>query len=170
MSTGPTASPASPVPGDTTLASQAVVDSAAAGAQPKLRRRLVGQLGMLTVEFLLGTGVNLIGLPKENTGAAKVVTTILLTVHIAVAVGLIVGAILTVRYAARMGSRANRLSWTGAVLVFVTIIAGVLTMALGSNWWSYTMAVGFIASFLVYGMMLGRPGEAAPAPGGTGRG
>jgi amino acid permease len=34
--------------------------------------------------------------------------------------------------------------------VAVTIGAGVLALATKSNWWSYLMAVGFLASLLIY--------------------
>ena len=38
---------------------------------PVLHRRARSQLMMLTIQFLLGMGVNLIGLPSENSGLAK---------------------------------------------------------------------------------------------------
>jgi hypothetical protein len=117
----------------------------------KLGRRSRAQLGMLIAQFLLGMGVNLIGQPSEATGAAKVVTTVALALHVLIAVGLIVGAILTVRLAASAGAELRRQSWIGLTLVAITTAAGVLTMALNSNWWSYLMAVGFIASLVVYG-------------------
>ena len=38
--------------------------------------------------------------------------------------------------------------------IAATTAAGILTMITKSNWWSYTMALGFIASLLVYGGLL----------------
>ena len=119
----------------------------------KLGRRARAQLVMLIAQFLLGMGVNLIGQPSETTGAAKVVTTAALAGHVAVAVGLIVGAILTVRLAAAVGAQLRTQSWIGLALVAITIAAGVLTMTLNSNWWSYLMAVGFVALLIVYGSL-----------------
>jgi len=45
------------------------------------------------------------------------------------------------------------LAWSGLLLVVVTIAAGVLTMLLDSNWWSYLMAAGFAALLVVYGRL-----------------
>jgi hypothetical protein len=117
----------------------------------RLGKRARAQLVMLIAQFLLGMGVNLVGQPSETTGAAKVVSQTALTGHLAVAVGLIVGAILTVRRAAAVGPELRTQSWIGVALVAITIAAGVLTLTLASNWWSYLMAVGFIALLVLYG-------------------
>src|SRR5262245_14544635 len=117
----------------------------------KLGKRARTQLVMLIAQFLLGMGVNLIGQPSKNTGAAKVVTTAALVGHLAIAVGLIVGAILTVRRATAIGPELRMQSWVGLAVVAITSAAGVLTMTLKSNWWSYLMAVGFIALLVLYG-------------------
>lgn len=117
----------------------------------KLGRRARAQLAMLIAQFLLGMGVNLIGQPSETSGAAKVVTIAALAGHVAIAVGLVVGAIVTVRLAAAAGADLRRQSWIGLALVAITVATGVLTMTLRSNWWSYLMAVGFVALLVVYG-------------------
>jgi hypothetical protein len=115
-------------------------------------KRARAQIVMLLAQFLLGMGVNLIGLPSETSGVALGVTVAALVGHVAIALGLTVGAILTVRLAASMpGHRA--LAWSGLLLVVVTIAAGVPTMLLDSNWWSYLMAVGFAALLVVYGRL-----------------
>jgi len=44
-----------------------------------LARRARTQVSQLTLTFLLGMGVNLIGVPDETSGAANVVTSILLS-------------------------------------------------------------------------------------------
>jgi heme A synthase len=117
----------------------------------RLRRRTRAQLIMLIAQFLLGMAVNLIGLPSETTGGAKAVTLASLVVHIAIALGLLIGAILTLRRAAALGPRITSQSWIGLTLIAITTTAGILTMLLDNNWWSYLMAVGFIASVVVYG-------------------
>lgn len=111
------------------------------------------QLGMLTTMFLLGMAVNLIGLPSEVTGGAKTASSILLILHMLVAVGLIVGAIMTVRAALKRGGDTLRLARAGSAAIGVAVLAGLLTYGTKSNWWSYLMALGFIASFWIYGMM-----------------
>jgi hypothetical protein len=127
--------------------------TAVIGFNQKLGRRAQAQLVMLLAQFLLGMGVNLIGLPSETTGGARVVTVAALVAHVAIAVGLIVGAILTVRRTARLGPELRRLSWIGLILVAITTVVGVLTMILTSNWWSYLMAVGFVALVITYGTL-----------------
>jgi len=115
-------------------------------------KRARAQIVMLLAQFLLGMGVNLIGLPSETSGVARGVTVTALVGHVAIALGLTVGAILTVRLAASTPGFAA-LAWSGLLLVVVTIAAGVLTMLLDSNWWSYLMAVGFAALLVVYGRL-----------------
>jgi hypothetical protein len=39
-----------------------------------------------------------------------------------------------------------------------------MTVITKSNWWSYTMAAGFIASMLLYGSLLVRAQSPAPQP------
>ncbi|HYZ51956.1 MAG TPA: hypothetical protein VE733_00380 [Streptosporangiaceae bacterium] len=38
--------------------------------------------------------------------------------------------------------------------IAVAVAAGILTLAIKSNWWSYAMAAGFIAAVLAYGSLL----------------
>ncbi len=119
-----------------------------------LIRRAQAQINMLTVMFLLGMAVNLIGLPSETSGIAKTATTIFLGLHALIGLGLLVGAALTIRLSAA-GTDLRRLAGIGALLIVITFVAGVLTLALDNNWWSYLMAAGFIASYLVYiGMLM----------------
>ncbi len=112
-----------------------------------LIRRAQAQINMLTVMFLLGMAVNLIGLPSETSGVAKTATVIFLGLHVLIGLGLLVGSVLTIRLA---GTNLRRLAGIGALLIVITFIAGVLTLAFDNNWWSYLMAAGFIASYLVY--------------------
>jgi hypothetical protein len=108
---------------------------------------------MLVAQFLLGMGVNLIGVPSETTGGAKVVTLVLLVVHIGLALGLIIGSVVTIVRASALGPRVRSQAWIGAALIAITVAVGVITMITNNNWWSYLMAVGFIALLVVYGRL-----------------
>lgn len=109
----------------------------------------------LAAQFLIGMGINLIGLPSQTVGTAHVATTVLLVGHIVVAIAIAIGALEAVR-AAEKGGRERRLALIGAAVVVVTIGAGALTVATSSNWWSYLMAVGFLAALLIYVALLVR--------------
>ena len=153
----PAAPAAGPGPGD------AAARAGVAGARLHSRNQVM----FLAVEFLLGMAVNLLGLPSEATGAAHAATIAFLAAHIVVAAGLLAGAFVVVRAAARAGSPWRRLAIWGAAAIVVTVGAGILTLITKSNWWSYAMAVGFTASLLIYGGIVVRPGAppAARNPG-----
>ena len=123
-------------------------------AVPVLHRRARSQLMMLTIQFLLGMGVNLIGLPSETSGLAKVTTGALLGIHVLVSLGLIVVAALSIWRSGPLDPGSKRQAWLGGILIVISVVAGVITMSADNNWWSYLMAVGFIASFIVYGNLL----------------
>ena len=53
-----------------------------------------------------------------------------------------------------MGGLWHRRAITGAAAIAVAVGAGILTLITKNNWWSYTMAVGFIAALLAYGNLL----------------
>ncbi len=126
-----------------------------------LIRRAWAQISMLTVMFLLGMAVNLIGMPSETNGTAKTATLIFLGLHVLISLGLLVGAGLTIRLATNTGPDLRRLAGIGALLVVITFLAGILTLAFDNNWWSYLMAAGFIASYLVYIRLLIQAGAQA---------
>jgi len=113
-----------------------------------------GQVGMLGTAFLLGMAVNLIGLPDETTGGAKTATSILLGLHGLVGLGLLVGAIRVWQQTMKANSAVAMLGRMGGISIIITLIAGVLTLSTKSNWWSYLMALGFIAAFFIYGRLL----------------
>ncbi|HEY7263084.1 MAG TPA: hypothetical protein VH589_16550 [Trebonia sp.] len=127
---------------------------AASASRMDMRREARFQLVGLSAQFLLGMAVNLIGPPSETTGAAHGVSTVLLGLHVLVAIGLVFGAVMVIRAARGGGDRPHQLARSGAVLVGFTVIAGVMTVITKNNWWSYTMATGFIASVLLYGSLL----------------
>jgi len=108
--------------------------------------------------------VNLIGQPSQTTGAAPAVSTVLLGLHALVAIGLVAGAVMVIRAAHSGGGRPRQFARSGAVLIGLTAVAGVMTAITKSNWWSYGMATGFIASMLLYGILPVRAQGPAPRP------
>jgi hypothetical protein len=131
--------------------------------QAQLRHRARNQVMGLTAQFLLGMAVNLLGLPSEATGASRVASTVFLAMHVLIALGLIIVAILTVRAATHASSQTRNQAIWGATAIAATVTAGILATITKSNWWSYAMALGFIASLLTYGSLLLKP-AAPPAP------
>ena len=81
-----------------------------------------------------------------------------------VAIGLLAGTVIVIRAARGGGKRPRQLARSGAVLIGLTVIAGAMTVITKNNWWSYTMAAGFIASMLLYGSLLVRAQSLAPQP------
>lgn len=111
---------------------------------------------MLTIQFLLGMAVSLIGPPKEASGGAKIATTVFLALHVLIAIGLVIGAVMAFSAAKKLGSGFKRLASFASASIGATFVAGVLTMITGNNWWSYLMAAGFITSLLLYGAIVVR--------------
>ena len=122
----------------------------AAGPTPAeaLRRRSREALSALALQFLLGMAANLIGEPKGTF--AIVVDTIIVILHIVVAIGLVVVSI-RVLLAARAAGVGQRLALWGIVVIVITFLAGVGTMVTGNEWASYLMAVGFLVGAALYG-------------------
>jgi xanthine/uracil permease len=119
-----------------------------------LRRRARNQLIMLSAQFLLGMAVNLLGMPGEvGSNPAKAASYALTALHVLIGIGLLVGAVLTIRRALGWGRPIVRLAVFGGVSVGVAFAAGILTMAPGGDWWSYLMAVGFMAALVLYGLL-----------------
>jgi hypothetical protein len=120
-------------------------------------------MGLASV-FLLGMAVNLIGLPAETSGAAHVASIAFLAAHALIGLGLVIGTVPLLRAAARLGGLPRRGAITGAAALAVAVVAGILTLITKNSWWSYTMAVGFIAALLAYGSLL-LPASAAAHSG-----
>lgn len=108
----------------------------------------------LAVQFLLGMAVNLLGLPSQAKGTAHTASAVFLAAHMLITLGLLAGAIMIIRATARPRNPSRQQAIWGAISIAATTAAGILTMITKSNWWSYTMALGFIASLLVYGGLL----------------
>ena len=115
--------------------------------------------------FLLGMAVNLLGLPSQTSGAAHLASIAFLAAHALIALGLLVGTTMLLRAATGLGGRWRRLATAGAIAIVAAFVAGVLTLITKNNWWSYTMAAGFIAALLAHGSLL-LPAN-PPAHGGT---
>jgi hypothetical protein len=110
-------------------------------------------MGLASV-FLLGMAASLIGLPAETTGAAHVASIAFLAAHVLIALGLVIGAVMQLRAAARLGTRLRSRAIASATAIAVATAAGILTLVTKSGWWSYTMAAGFIAALLASGSLL----------------
>jgi heme A synthase len=119
----------------------------------------------LALIFLLGMAVNLIGGPSQTSGAAHLASNVFLAVHVLIALGLLIGAVLLLRAAARLDRRRRNRAIAGAAAIAVAIAGGILTVITSNNWWSYAMAVGFIAALLAYGSLLLPSGRGDDPPG-----
>lgn len=117
----------------------------------KLNKRASAQISMLVIIFLLGMAVNLLGVPGQLMGSAKTIATVLLSLHIFLALGLLIGAIWLVLISKSASGDTKRLTWLGAIIIVLTILTGIGTIGTLNNWWSFAMSVGFIVSFLIYG-------------------
>ena len=131
-----------------------------------VRTRSQGLIGTLLLQFLLGMAVNLIGTPMQNSGAARIASELLLALHLLLGIGMIAFGILAVVYAGRVGPPLAGPAWTGLVVLVVTFAAGVLATVTGSGWWSYLMAAGATALFLVYGVLFLRADRRRTQPAG----
>lgn len=121
----------------------------------QLEKPIQRQYGLLTAQFLLGMAVNLIGVPGElNPGLAKTSSSILLLLHVLIALALIANAIYIWRLTSRRSAPVHRLAHYGMAAIGAAILGGILTLTapLG-NLWSYLMAVAFIAAFGIYGRL-----------------
>ncbi len=123
----------------------------------RIHKQARDQIGGLTLMFLLGMSVNLIGLPAEVDGGEKTVTSIFLALHALIGLGLVIGSISVVLRA--KSSTFIKHAWLGFATIVLTFLCGVMTLRTGSNWWSYAMATGFIANFWIYGMLFIKTGK-----------
>jgi cytochrome bd-type quinol oxidase subunit 2 len=142
--------------------SEQTASQPARGSRSDARRWARHQVIGLSLQFLLGMAVSLIGQPSQTTGTAHTASNILLGLHILVAVGLVANAVIVVRAARNGSARQRQLARWAAVLIALTFAAGVLTLITKSNWWSYGMSIGFITSLGLYVAILVQ--AAAPGP------
>ena len=116
-----------------------------------VHRQARDEMSGLSLTFLLGMGVNLIGLPSETNGSANTTTTILLGLHILIGLGLVLGAVFAFVKARKTTFKSHAL--IGLISIALTFIAGAMTVSTKSNWWSYAMSVGFISDLWIYGTL-----------------
>jgi hypothetical protein len=111
----------------------------------------------LTGTFLLGTAVNLIGLPSQTSGGAHIASLAFLAAHMLIALGLVLGAVMVPRAIPDSRRMWRKQAILGVAAISMTTTAGVLTLLTKSNWWSYAMAAVFITALLTYGSILAQP-------------
>lgn len=126
-----------------------------------LARSAGAQLLLLLLQFLVGMAVNMVGVPAETTGTARLAADLLLGLHVLAAIGMLVGAVFALRYSRGAGSRLRPMAFRGFGTVVVAFAAGVLTLLTGSDWWSYLMAAAATASLIFYGLLFVRSKEAS---------
>lgn len=97
---------------------------------------------MLALQFILGMLLNLVG--SGASGFKHTAYDIVLVVHILNAIGLLEGGIYIALKA------PSKLTWWTAAIIAVTLSSGMLTWLTGSDLWSFTMAIGFLASSWLY--------------------
>lgn len=119
-----------------------------------LAKRVQAQFGILTLQFLAGMAVNLLGTPDEHTNAIKLLSGSLFLLHVLLAIGLIVNAVLIVRLVAGASESVMGFARGAGVAVGSATLFGILTVTgPWRDFWSYLMAVAFIASFALYGRL-----------------
>jgi hypothetical protein len=91
-----------------------------ADARHLARHQVMG----LAVQFLLGMAVNLLGPPSQAKGAAHTATTVLLTAHVLITLGLLAGAVMIIRATARPRNPSRQLAIGGAIAIAATTAAG----------------------------------------------
>ncbi|GAA2049448.1 hypothetical protein [Leifsonia soli] len=121
--------------------------AAAVSPAAHLRRRSREALAALAVQYLLGMAANLIGEPDSTF--VRVVDAIIIILHVLIAIGLVVVSV-RVLLAARAAGVGERLAVWGLVVMVISLLAGVLTISIGSDWASYVMAAGFLVAAALY--------------------
>lgn len=111
----------------------------------KFRSRVFSQLWMLALQFLLGMLLNLIG--SDATGTNHIIYIIVLILHILNAIGLVEGNI----YIAL--KEKSKLSWYAVGALSITSCAGVVIVWTKQDIWSFVMAVGFLVSCWINGIL-----------------
>jgi hypothetical protein len=153
-------------------------------SEAKLRGQSFGLLSMLTIQFILGMILNLfVTLPKSHPGmtggygsralhgfvwAISSGGGIALTLHVLVAIGLLVGSLgLVARAAAARSMPWLTVSILGALGVIAALTNGLAFLGYNNDVASFVMAIGFIVAATVYSIALSfavKPSEeTAPA-------
>jgi O-antigen/teichoic acid export membrane protein len=120
----------------------------------KLQEHAKHQIYMLTVVFLAGMAVNVIGMPSDLTGTTAAISGVLTGLHIFIGIGLIIGGLLSLRLAYQGERKYRVLAWSGLASILIAFASGMIMMATSNDWWSFAMAVGFITAILAYGALM----------------
>lgn len=112
-----------------------------------LHRRSREALSALALEFVLGMSINL--LPDDGGAAVRVLRSVVLGLHVLVGIGIVIVAVRVLLAARRQGIGATESLWA-LVGAAVTFVAGVLTIVLDNDWFSFVMAIGFLATAALY--------------------
>jgi len=115
----------------------------------RLQRTSREALSALGVQFLLGMGTNLIGLPSENSDGSRIVAAVVLGLHALVGLGIIIVGV-RVLLAARAEGRGRGPALWALVTGVVTFLIGVGTLLTDNGWLSFLMSVGFLAGAVLY--------------------
>lgn len=119
----------------------------------RLRRIVAWQFALLIGQFVIGMAVNLIGLPSEQTGLIKTVSSVLLGLHVLTGIGIVVLSVLSLVFAGKDRVGISAMAWRAAGSVYVAFAAGVLNLVTGNDWWSFLMTAGAAGSLLFYGLL-----------------
>jgi hypothetical protein len=140
--------------------------TAAAGAD---RTRYLSQYQLLglMVQFLFGMVLYMVGVPARARGSAHTFSIVVLSAHVLLAAGLVVGAVLILNTTAGAPDWRLWLARGGAAGIGAAACSGLLTLALNNGWWSYVMSVGFTAALVAYGGLLIPVTADSAAPDGT---
>lgn len=111
----------------------------------KLRRRTLGQLWQLGLQFVLGMILNIVG--SDTRGASHMLFVVVLLLHVLNGIGLVEGNL----YIA-LKEKTN-ISWWAFAAVTTSLGAGVLTEAMPTitDVWSFVMAVGVVPAVWLNG-------------------
>jgi len=133
----------------------------------RLRGQSLGLLSMLAIQFILGMILDLfVELPKQHAGttggffsralhgfiwALSSGGGIVLTLHVLVAIGLLLGSIGLIIRSAVLGSKFwLSISIAGALGIFTALTNGLAFIGYSNDVNSFVMAIGFIVTTVAY--------------------
>jgi len=124
------------------------------------QKQLQGIFGMLSLQFILG--VVLTTLIDYNPDKPSAVQVVFLVLHIIVAVGLLVSAVVRLVSSIKWGYQQT-ISAVGFLAIIDAMVAGIVAAANGDDVAVFMMALGFIVAFSAYGNSIGAITRRMPA-------
>lgn len=112
----------------------------------KIHCRTVGMLWMVGFQLIFGLGLTLVG--NDPSGAEAVVGIILISLHVLLAIGLLVNSTVLAHHYKNTIARLG--SWT----IVVTSVSGLLTVFTKNDFFSFLMGLGFLTSAGLYVRLL----------------